>query len=137
MAELIVDAGPIVAILDRREKFHGWASGQLMQLRQPLVTCDAVLTEAFYLLSRSSVSVAKLRDYLEKGLVVSRFDSMQNIQRILDLMRIYQNVPMSFADACLVCMVEKDPGSTLFTLDLDFTIYRQQRRRLIPLLAPF
>jgi predicted nucleic acid-binding protein len=52
-------------------------------------------------------------------------------------MEIYRNVPMSFADACLVCLVENHPGSTLFTLDRDFTIYRQFKRRLITLIAPF
>lgn len=52
-------------------------------------------------------------------------------------METYKNVPMSFADACLVCMVEQSPDSEVFTLDRDFTIYRQQRRRLIPLIAPF
>ncbi len=44
---------------------------------------------------------------------------------------------MSFADACLVCMIEQNPGSALFTLDRDFRVYRQQRRRVIPLIAPF
>jgi predicted nucleic acid-binding protein len=52
-------------------------------------------------------------------------------------METYRNVPMSFADACLVCMVEDEPGAAVFTLDRDFTIYRQHRRRVIPLIAPF
>jgi predicted nucleic acid-binding protein len=51
-------------------------------------------------------------------------------------MERYHDLPMSFADACLVCMVENNPGSTVFTLDRDFSIYRQQRRRVIPLITP-
>ena len=43
---------------------------------------------------------------------------------------------MSLTDACLVKLVEHTPNATLFTLDTDFSIYRQKGRRLIPLLAP-
>ncbi len=49
----------------------------------------------------------------------------------------YESVPMSFADACLVRMAELNPGFAIFTLDRDFTIYRQHKRRIIPLIAPF
>ena len=70
-------------------------------------------------------------------MIVSDFESKPQMPHILDLMETYRNVPMSFADACLVCMIENNSGSTLFTLDRDFTVYRQQRRRLIPLIAPF
>ena len=55
---------------------------------------------------------------------------------IARLMRRYENVPISLADACLVRLVELTSQSTLFTLDSDFEIYRQKGRRLIPLLAP-
>jgi hypothetical protein len=44
---------------------------------------------------------------------------------------------MSYADACLVCMVEARPRARVFTLDTDFRIYRQRNRRVIPLIAPF
>ena len=78
-----------------------------------------------------------LRHLLRNGKIISDFASHQFLPRILELMETYSDTPMSFADACLVCMVENNPGSTLFTLDRDFTVYRQQRRRLIPLIAPF
>jgi hypothetical protein len=126
MAAVVLDAGPLVAMLDRREKFHSWATKQTMGLSEPL-----------FLVSRAETACAHLRDYLRKGLIVSNFSAAPHLETILHLMERYSNVPMSFADACLVCMVENNPGSTLFTLDRDFAIYRQQRRRLIPLIAPF
>jgi len=136
MAGVIVDAGPIYAMLDKREKHHSWALDQLGRFDHSLVTCDAVLTEAFYLLENSRGS-RQLGTFLLEERIVSAFDSQANIARVLDLMDTYHNVPMSFADACLVCMAEDNPGSSVFTLDRDFTIYRQQRRRIIPLIAPF
>jgi predicted nucleic acid-binding protein len=137
MAGVILDTGPLVALLDRREKYHSWATSQLPNLSRPLMTCEAVLTEAFFLVSESTRASQELRTFLRNRVVVSDFNFPESQARVLELMDTYDDVPMSFADACLVCMVEKDPGSTLFTLDRDFTVYRQQRRRLIRLLAPF
>jgi predicted nucleic acid-binding protein len=51
-------------------------------------------------------------------------------------MQAYRGVPMSLADACLVCMVEEGASRKLFTLDSDFTVYRQHRHQPIPLIIP-
>ena len=52
------------------------------------------------------------------------------------LMRRYHDEPMSFADACLVRIVECTDNASIMTLDSDFRIYRQTGRRVIPLLIP-
>ena len=137
MEAVIVDAGPLVALLDRGEQHHGWTQEQLRRMEVPLVTCDAVLTEACYLLADHPPALKQLRQFFRQELIVSDFESNPRLDRIFELMAAYAKVPMSFADACLVCLVESRPGSILFTLDRDFAIYRQQRRRIIPLLAPF
>jgi predicted nucleic acid-binding protein len=137
MAKVIADTGPLVALLDEAEEHHKWTREQLRLIEGPLLTCDAVLTETCYLLSGYPSALRQLRHYLAEKLIVSAFESTPRMTRIFDLMATYHNVPMSFADACLVCLVESMPGSFVFTLDRDFTIYRQQRRRVIPLIAPF
>jgi predicted nucleic acid-binding protein len=137
MAFIIVDSGPLVALLDRGEKHHAWAQEQLRGMEGPLLTCDAVLTEVCYLLADHPTALKQLHQFLQKKLILTSFQTDSLVDRIFSLMAAYANVPMSFADACLVCLVEAHPGSVLFTLDRDFTIYRQQRRRLIPLVAPF
>jgi len=128
MAPVIVDAGPIYAFLDRNEQHHEWACAQFRQIRGPLLTCDAALSEVCYLLQR---------EILRRKVILSGFGNTHDLDRALELMAAYRDVPMSLADACLVVMIEHNPGSVLFTLDRDFTVYRQQRRRIIPLIAPF
>ena len=137
MAPVIVDAGPIYAFLDRNEKHYDWACAQFRQIRAPLLTCDAALSEVCYLLERSRSEIDGLREILRRKVILSGFGSTHGLDRALELMAAYRDVPMSLADACLVVMIEQNPGSVLFTLDRDFTVYRQQRRRLIPLIAPF
>ena len=137
MAPVIVDTGPIYAFLDRNEKHYDWACAQFRQIRVPLLTCDAALSEVCYLLQRSRSEISGLREILRRKVILSGFGSTHGLDRALELMAAYRDVPMSLADACLVVMIEHNPGSVLFTLDRDFTVYRQQRRRIIPLIAPF
>jgi len=137
MAFVVLDAGPLYALLDRRDQHHGWVDEQVDFLELPLRTCDAVLTETFFLLGRRKEPSRELMRLVMEGTVLLSFDTRAHIKRVLELMDAYREVPMSYADACLVCMVEQNPGATVITLDRDFTFYRQHRRRVIPLIAPF
>ena len=55
----------------------------------------------------------------------------------MKLMNQYEDLPMSFADACVVRMTENIADSKVFTLDEDFSVYRKLGRQVIPLIAPF
>ena len=133
---VVVDTGPIVALLDADEANHAWVVERLEQIRPPLLTCEAVLTEAAFLVRRLGGDPAVVIDLVRRGmLTVTRlFDD--DAEPIARLMRRYANTPMSLADACLVRIVERTAHATLLTLDSDFLIYRQKGRRLIPLLIP-
>ena len=135
-ASVIVDTGPIVAMLDADEANHDWVMSQVRRLRAPLVTCEAVLTEAAFLMSRAGVDSSIIPRLVTRGFVTIAKLFDDDAAQIVRLMARYRNVPMSLTDACLVKLVERTPNATLFTLDSDFSIYRQKGRRLIPLLSP-
>ena len=132
---VVVDTGPIVALLDADEANHAWAVAQLRKLRPPLLTCEAVLTEAAFLIARVGADPGLVADLVTRGLltVVPLFDG--DSDAVGRLIRRYADVPMSLADACLVRLVERTPNATLLTLDSDFRVYRQKGRRTIPLLT--
>ncbi len=135
-ASVIVDTGPIVALLDADDRQHAWVKAQFARLRPPLITCEAVLTESCFLIGRGGGDASAVIQLAERGVlnVALLFDA--EAASVARLMRRYENVPMSLADACLVRLIELTSQSTLFTMDSDFEIYRQKGRRLIPLLAP-
>jgi predicted nucleic acid-binding protein len=135
-AVVLVDAGPLVALIDRAQTHHAWAVEIIKRFRDPLVTCDAVLTEATYLLKPRSSGCRSLIDALERGTVRSAFDSQAHMGRISALMRRYEDVPMSFADGCLVRLTELHSDVVVWTLDSDFRIYRRHGRQAIPTLMP-
>jgi predicted nucleic acid-binding protein len=136
---VFVDSGPLVALLDRRDTHHAWVQRELANLQEPLLTCEAVLSEVFFLLSRirngTSLLVALLRD----GLVSTSpdFSYSKESAEILRHLERYSSVPMSFADACLVRMGEIEQDFIIFTTDRDFLTYRRNRRQPIPLISPF
>ena len=136
MATVIVDAGPLVAYLRRSDSDHEWAKRIFNSLTEPLVTCDAALSEAFFLLQEIHGGTEQLLTLLERGIVVSCFDSGAELSEVARLLRKYANVPMSLADACLVRMAELERASMVFTLDADFRIYRKNRRQAISLIFP-
>ncbi len=133
---IIVDAGPLVAYLKRDDEHHDWAGEMFQQFRAPLLTCDAALSEAFFLLQQTHNGSEQLLALLERGLVVSDFDLAIELHAIAPLLRRYQSLPMSLADACLVRMAELNRDATIFTVDSDFKIYRRLGRQTIPLIFP-
>lgn len=135
---VVLDTGPLIALLDRDEAHHAWAASQFRRLSPPLLTCDSVLSEASFLLLRGGLDPSLPVELLTRGVleIASPLTSCDGAASIRRLMRRYRNVPMSFTDACLVCLVERTKNSSILTLDSDFRIYRQTNRRVIPLLIP-
>jgi predicted nucleic acid-binding protein len=133
---ILADTGPLVAFLDRSDHHHEWAKQQFARFTDPLLTCEAVVAEALFLLRRGNISPDALLKLVIRGILVPSFRLADESPAILRLMERYRNVPMSLADACLVRMSENHPGSKVFTLDSDFTIYRKGPRHVIPLIRP-
>ena len=136
MEPIIVDAGPLVAYLKKDDQDHAWVAEQFRQWRSPLRTCDAALSEAFFLLRQTHNGPGQLLALLEREVVLPDFDLRQQLPAVAQLMRRYEDVPMSLADACLVRMAELYSGSAVFTVDSDFRVYRKHRRQVIPLIYP-
>lgn len=137
MSRVLLDTGPLVALLSERETHHAWAEARFAQWTEPCVTCEAVLTESFHLLGRVRGGQAALRTALREGLIVPDFDLKSEMRAVMELMERYANVPMSLADACLVRMAELSQASVVLSLDEDFQIYRKNRVEPIVLIAPF
>lgn len=136
MVSVLVDTGPLVALLNRRDQHHAWARAQFGRLSPPLFSCEAVLAEAHYLLARVHGGSGRLNELLDADRVDLSFRYAENRRRVHRLMQAYADVPMSFADACLVALAEQVPKPAVFTLDADFTVYRRNRDRALDLIAP-
>ncbi|HEY6724959.1 MAG TPA: PIN domain-containing protein [Polyangiaceae bacterium] len=129
-AELLLDTGPLVALLDAAERRHGDCVEVLSGWDGRLVTTEPVVTEAAYLLGSAGVDGSlALRFCLQGGAVVQPWTD-ERASRAVDLMRKYHDVPMDYADASLVALAEELGTPQVFTLDLrGFRAYRWKSRR--------
>ena len=136
MTKFLVDTGPVVALLNERDIYHKWTTRQLSAFRPPLLTCEAVLTEAFFLLRAHRTGAEALLRLIERKIVSVAFRLDEEYARVGSLIRRYADQPISLADACLVRMSEIYSDSRLFTFDDDFRIYRRNGRQVIPTISP-
>ena len=134
---VLIDSGAIVAALHGRDQHHEWARAHFKALVEPCVTCEAVLSESFFLLERSRTGKETLCSLLERGVITIDFSLARHLAEPTRLIRRYRDTPMSFADACLVKMAEIRPDASIFTTDSDFKTYRKNGRQTIPLIAPW
>jgi predicted nucleic acid-binding protein len=136
ISDVLLDTGPLVAYLHARDRHHHWAVRQLSTIVPPLLTCEAVLAEACFLLRGLDGGGRAVLELLESGLVRVAFHLEEETLAVRKLVTRYQNVPMALADACLVRMSELRGQSSVLTCDNDFRIYRKHRRMMIPLILP-
>jgi len=133
---VIADAGVIVGLIYERDQWNEWTRTQAAGLPVPYLTCEAVITEACYLLQYVSSGEEKVLQMIELGVLQVNFSLSAEIGAVKALMKKYKNVPMSLADACLVRMSELVDNSVVFTTDSDFHIYRKDGKKKIPLIIP-
>lgn len=133
---VVLDTGPLVAFLNRRDRYHRWATEQWADADPPLLTCEPALTEACFLLRQLPRGPAAVLELVGRGIINVAYSVEADADALGRLMTRYGDVPMSLADACLVRMVERQPAATVLTLDRGFRVYRAHGRRVIPVLMP-
>jgi len=131
---VIVDTGPLVALLNARETHHAVVRETLDAIEPPLSTCEAVITETCFLVRQLAGGADAVFDLISRGIVRVDFRLSSEIEPVRKLMAKYASVPMSLADACLVRMTELHARSSVLTLDGDFGVYRRNGRHVVPLI---
>jgi len=136
MTVAIVDTGPLVAFLDRAERHHDWVAERLEELEAPLLVCEPVLAETMYLLARYPKAQDAVLELVHNGALSVAFRIDEHIGALRNLLRKYQDIPMSLADACIVRMSEIYERHAVLTLDSDFLVYRKHGRTSLTLIHP-
>jgi uncharacterized protein len=122
---MLVDAGPMVAMLNRRDRDHKACVNVLKKLRQPLLSTWMPVTEAMYLLDFSVAAQGALLEMIERGALRILDIGNHDLPGIRSLMKKYSDQPMDFADATLVQVARREALYEVFTLDQrDFGVYR-------------
>jgi predicted nucleic acid-binding protein len=132
----LADTGALLAYLDRSDRWHLRCREAFTELRLPLVTSLAVLTELFHLVGDDAREVAAAWGLLRSGALSVAPISQSELPELEALMRQYRDRPMDLADATLVQLARRESLSCVFTVDHDdFETYRiggRKRFTIVP-----
>lgn len=124
MKKILIDSGPLIALFDASDSYHVAAIHFLKTNTYPLLTTIASVTETLYLLDFNRNAQIDFLEWIYRGGIEIYPIDNSAIKRIKQLMEKYRDLPMDFADACLVYLAEKLQLHTIVTIDRDFNIYR-------------
>ena len=132
--ELLLDTGAFVALVDRSETKHVDCVAVLERWTGPILTTEAVLTEALYLVGPAWLAQKTCLGFFLRGAFLLVPSSKASLQRATALMEKYQDLPMDYADATLVALAEESETDHVFTLDRKgFSTYRLRGRKAFQL----
>jgi predicted nucleic acid-binding protein len=135
-ANALIDTGAILALLDRNDRWHSRCAAAIRQLRLPLLTSEAVLTELFHLVGDSRREVEAAWKLVRSGALALGSIDGADLAQLQVLMSRYWHRPMDFADATLVFLARRERIATILTVDhADFETYRiegKRRFRVVP-----
>lgn len=131
----LIDTSVIIALIHRSDRRHAECLQAYNNVRLPLLTTQAVLTEAFYLAARIGLDVRVVWRLLRSGAVLLPPIAHEELPQIQRLMHDYADCPMDFADATLVHLAARERLSTILTIDHDdFETYRLPGRKKFTIL---
>jgi len=133
--QILIDTGPIVAILSEQDEHHQRCSEALAALTPPILTCWPVITEAGWLLRKRPDAIEKLFEAFDAGLLALLPLDADDVPAIAVLMKQYDSTGLQLADAALIHLAERQHIRTVFTTDRrDFSIVRLKRNRSLTLI---
>jgi predicted nucleic acid-binding protein len=126
---ILVDVGPLVALVDADDQYHHACVSALRRITEPLATVWPPLTEAFYLLAEMPKAQEAVWEMISRGVVTLLPLGPADFPRMRELMQKYRDRPMDLADAAIICTAEREGIRKIFTVDRrDFSVYRLHGR---------
>ncbi len=124
MNKILIDSGPLIALFDRSDRYHLASMAFIKKNKSELITTIASITETLHLLDFSRDAQIAFLGWINAGAVTIENVTTDDFSRIKELTTKYSDLPMDFADACLVLLGEKLNVRSIATIDRDFDIYR-------------
>jgi len=135
---IIVDAGPLIALFDKDDKYHNSVIKFLKTFDGQLITSWPVITEVTHLLSFNvNVQIDFLEWLKRKAVTIVNLENI-HLERIIQLSKKYSDVPMDLADSSLIVIAELTNITEIITIDSDYYIYKTKNKKLLNnILLPF
>lgn len=124
MKSTLIDAGPLIALFDKDDKYHKPVKEFLKSYKGKLITTLPVITEVTHLLGFNIKVQIDFLKWIERG-AIDIFDlKINHFSRIIQLAEKYSDVPMDFADGSMIIIAEETGNKDIITIDSDYHIYK-------------
>ncbi len=129
MRKCLIDAGPLIALFDRSDRYHPAIRLFMRDFRGRLITSWAVVTETLHMLDFHVKAQLDFLRWMERGALDIPVIDVWDLSRIIAYSEKYADVPMDFADATLIILSENESIRDILTIDSDFHVYRDKTRK--------
>ena len=131
MQSTLIDAGPLIALFDKSDQYHTRALAFIKKNQAPLISTWAVITEVSHMLDFSTKTQINFLTWINRG-GLDIFDlEVYHVIRLIELTEKFKDVPMDLADATLIVASEAKGISKIASIDSDFYIYRNIRKKYL------
>lgn len=131
MRNILIDAGPLIGLFDRSDKYHFKALAFLEDFEGTLWTTWPVITEVAHMLDFSTKAQAAFLEWIDRGGLQVFNLEQTNVSRLVELTQKFDDVPMDLADASLMVVSEVKGVKEIASVDSDFYIYRDIRNQYL------
>lgn len=131
MRSTLIDAGPLIALFDRSDRYHLKAVRFMQEYKGQLWTTWPVITESSHMLDFNVKAQLNLLEWIERGGLQIFSLQMDYLSRIITLSQRFNDVPMDLADASLVAASEGLKISEIASIDSGFYVYRDIRNNYL------
>lgn len=131
MRSILIDAGPLIALFDRSDKYHLKAVAFLKDFKGKLWTTWPVVTEVSHMLDYNTTVQQNFLIWIQRGGLQIVDLNLSDFSRLIELTEKFNDVPMDLADATLIVSSEKTGFKEIASIDSDFYIYRDVRNQYL------
>lgn len=131
MRNTLIDAGPIIALFNKNDKYHKKIKNFLKKYDGKLTSTWPVVTEVSHMLDFNVQTQIDFLTWIQLGGVNIEAIKNEDIGRIIELSMKYSDLPMDLADASLVVLSEKLKIKKIITIDSDYYVYRTIKKEMI------
>ena len=124
MKKILLDSGPMIALFDASDSYHLKVCDFIKTNSHPMISTIVSITEALHMLDFNRNAQLDFLEWINRGAIEIHDICVPDFARIKELTKKHKDLPMDFADSCLVYLAEKYNLETIVTIDRDFTIYR-------------
>ena len=131
MKNTLIDAGPLIALFNKNDKYHEKIKKLIMAYDGMLTTSWPVVTEVCHMLDFNINTQIDFLKWIKLGGLRIEDIGSTELDRIIQLSEKYSDIPMDLADASLVIISERLGIKEIITIDSDYYIYRTIEKEMI------